>query len=67
MSTLIKIHGCPRCGGALVGQSDAVSEYGACLMCGYVSEPDRISLSAARAETEDTHLGRSRRRMHAAS
>ena len=68
MSAHIRIHGCPRCGGAIVGQNDSVGEYSACLMCGYVSEPQRMSLAAARAETEDAPpAARSRRRLHMAA
>jgi len=69
MSGVIRMKGCPRCGGTLVSQSDAAGEYRSCLMCGYVREPERLSLAVARAETEDRtfSMARSRRRFHTTS
>ena len=52
MATLTSTGTCPRCNGRLLRETDAVSEYLNCLMCGYVRERLQLDPLTARLEAE---------------
>ena len=52
---------CPRCTGAMLGESDAHGIFATCLSCGHVHETKVIS-SEELAEEQTVEAGRQRRR-----